>query len=67
MLGNAPTPAALPTLTAGLEDPEPLVRAACAWALGRYADNAGRAPLERRLPIESDAEVLAEINAALQR
>ncbi len=65
VLGNDPTAEALPVLAGGLEDSEPLVRAACAWALGQYADNAGRADLERRLPVESDPEVLAEINVAL--
>ena len=36
VLGNRPTPAAIPALIRGLNDDEPLVRAACAWALGRY-------------------------------
>jgi epoxyqueuosine reductase len=36
VLGSRPHEAARPALLRGLEDPEPLVRAACAWALGRY-------------------------------
>jgi epoxyqueuosine reductase len=36
VLGNRPTPAALPALMHGLDDLEPLVREACAWALERY-------------------------------
>ena len=35
-LGNRPDPAALPALIRGLDDPEPAIRAACAWALGRF-------------------------------
>ena len=42
VLGNRPHKAALPALRRGLEDVEPLVRAACAWALERYAGGAGR-------------------------
>ena len=37
VLGNRPTPAAIPALTRGLADAEPLVREACAWALQRNA------------------------------
>ena len=33
VLGNRPTPAAIPALIRGLNDDEPLVRGACAWAL----------------------------------
>jgi len=67
VLGNRPHPAALPALLQGLEDPEPLVRAACAWTLGRYTNSAAQRALQQRLTGESDAEVLAEIAAALQR
>jgi epoxyqueuosine reductase len=35
VLGNRPTPSAIPALEKGLNDPEPLVREACAWALER--------------------------------
>jgi len=38
VLGNRPCEHALPSLRRGLEDAEPSVRAACAWALQRYAD-----------------------------
>jgi epoxyqueuosine reductase len=37
VLGNRPTAAAMPALTRGLNDQEPLVREACAWALERCA------------------------------
>jgi len=65
VLGNRPTPAALPALCRGLNDSEPLVRGACAWALGRNPQPAARDALRRRLEIESEAEVLSEIDAAI--
>jgi epoxyqueuosine reductase len=65
VLGNRNTPAAIPALVRGLNDIEPLVRGACAWALGRYPQPAARAALESRRAIESDSHVIAEIDAAL--
>ena len=50
----------------GLNDIEPLVRAASAWALGRHADPAAGKALRERLAAESDAEVLGEIEAAIR-
>jgi len=41
-LGNHPDQAAMPALQQGLEDSEPRVRTACAWALGRYAADRSR-------------------------
>ena len=67
VLGNRPTPAALPALCRGLNDSEPLVRGACAWALGQYDDHAATEALQRRRQFEPDAEVRAEIDAALTR
>jgi len=37
-LGNRPHQATRPALEQGLEDADPAVRDACAWALGRYGD-----------------------------
>ncbi len=65
LLGNRPTPAALPALTKGLADDEPLVRAACAWALGHYPDAAARNALSDRQSNEPDPEVRAELAVAL--
>lgn len=65
-LGNRPQDEALPYLTRGLDDVEPLVRAACAWALGRYRVPQAAAALQDRLAVESDAEVRAEIEAAIK-
>ncbi|MGO8690113.1 MAG: tRNA epoxyqueuosine(34) reductase QueG [Thermoguttaceae bacterium] len=36
VLGNRPHPAAVPALTHGLSDADPVIREACAWALGRF-------------------------------
>jgi epoxyqueuosine reductase len=61
-LGNSNDPAAVPALERALEHEEPLVRAHAAWALGRLG---ARAALERRRPLETEAEVIGEIDAAL--
>lgn len=65
VLGNRPCRAALPALSRGLGDHEPIVRGACAWALGRHGGRAGRTALKTRRLRESDPEVLREIDAAL--
>lgn len=66
VLGNRPHQAALPALIRGLDDIEPVVRAASAWALGRHADPAAGKALRERLATESDPEVLSEIEAAIR-
>jgi epoxyqueuosine reductase len=65
VLGNRPTPEAVPALTRGLNDDEPLVRGASAWALGRHSYAASQEALRRREKIETEAEVISEIEAAL--
>lgn len=45
VLGNCLTPEAVTPLIHGLHDAEPLVRAACAWALSRYNDDRAQAAL----------------------
>jgi epoxyqueuosine reductase len=65
VLGNKPAPAAVEPLICGLSDAESLVRAACAWALGRYGDPRVAAALLARLPLETENHVRAEITAAL--
>ncbi|MCI0333221.1 MAG: tRNA epoxyqueuosine(34) reductase QueG [Planctomycetes bacterium] len=65
VLGNRPTEAALPALVRGLNDVEPLVRGACAWALGRCLQSEAQQALERRRMFETDEEVLSEIDTAL--
>jgi epoxyqueuosine reductase len=65
-LGNRPTAAAIPALTRGLNDREALVRGACAWALGRYSDEAARRALEARRTADGDSYVRNEIENALR-
>ncbi len=65
VLGNQRKPAAIPALTRALGDPEPLVRGAAAWALGRIADESARTSLCDRLAIETDPNVREELQQAL--
>ncbi len=64
-LGNRASPEAVPVLTSALSDPEPLVRAHAAWALGRLGTAEARAALSSRLSVETDASVMVEVAAAL--
>lgn len=66
VLGNRPHEPALPALIRGLNDAEPLVRCACAWALGRYSQASAAAGLRARLAEESDPGVRREVDAALR-
>jgi len=65
VLGNQRAIAALPALLRGLNDAEPLVRGACAWALGRIGGEPAIAALQQRAAIETDPVVLDELSAAL--
>ena len=60
------TKTVLKTLSAGLGDDEPVVRAACAWALGRCECDEAAAMLTERLEQEGNAEVAEEIRLALR-
>ena len=60
-LGNRPVPEALPTLVEALDDEEPLVRGAAAWALAHYGGDEALAALKERQYLEQDEEVKAEI------
>jgi epoxyqueuosine reductase len=62
VLGNQRDPAAVDALVKGLHDPEPLVRGAAAWALHQIDDPRSREALARRLPLETDSVVRAEIS-----
>lgn len=64
---NDQSEASQDALQRGLSDVEPLVRAACAWALGRHDSPRAEESLRQRLTIESDKDVAAEILAALHR
>lgn len=64
VLGNRPHSGAVPALIVGLNDAEPLVRGACAWALGKYTEAEAKDALKRRQAMEHDPNVLAEIARA---
>ena len=65
-LGNTGTPADLPALEQALTDPEPLVRAHAAWAIGEIGGEQAQKILNARLRVEGDKMVLAELQAASQ-
>ena len=64
VLGNHPTERAIAALVRGLNDAEPLVRGACAWALGRYDHEQAGEALIARQAVESDSAVAREIVAS---
>lgn len=64
-LGNSCCQEAIPALGKGLNDEEPLIRGASAWALGRFDSARSIALLSSRQTIETDADVLEEIKFAL--
>jgi len=65
-LGNQADPAAIPDLEIVVaSEPEPLVRAHAAWALGRMRSTRARRALDQALHNEPDPAVRSEIQAAL--
>jgi epoxyqueuosine reductase len=66
VLGNQRAEAAVDSLGRGLHDEEPVVRGACAWALGQIATTVASKLLAERASIETDADVRQELTAATQ-
>ncbi|MEN0109313.1 MAG: tRNA epoxyqueuosine(34) reductase QueG [Planctomycetota bacterium] len=66
VLGATRPAAGEEALARGLCDDEALVRSASAWALGRYRTESAVRSLHARRERESEAEVLLEIDAALE-
>jgi epoxyqueuosine reductase len=64
-LGNAGDRGAVPALAAALSDPEPLVRAHAAWALGRLGGDDARGALRKACGTEGDPMVREELELAL--
>jgi len=65
-LGNSKSPRAIPILENALNnDPEPLVRAHSAWALGQIATGKARHALFAAMTREEDSQVKIEITTAL--
>jgi epoxyqueuosine reductase len=60
---NARDTSAVPALIALLDDPDPLIRGAAAWALGQIGNQ--QTPLENRLRVEDDPQVRDELTMAL--
>jgi len=65
VLGNQRADAAIPALIKGLNDEEPLVRGACAWALGKWDESAATIALRARQKMETDRNVMLEIERAV--
>ena len=64
-LGNWAHESAIPALSQGLQDSEPLIRIHSAWALGRISAPQAKIKLKAAKKIEKDPAVLEEIEAAL--
>ena len=67
VLGNRGDSSAIPVLIEALQDFSPLVRGATAWSLGKLGGEVARAALSERRLKETDGNVMAELNAALER
>ncbi len=66
VLGNRPTVSALDALGQSLQDRQPMVRAAAAWALRHYPDPTARLLLQKALASEGTPQVQQEIRSSLQ-
>ncbi len=67
VLGNQRDPRAIPALSLALQDVEPLVRGAAAWAIGEFQLVEMRGVLQQRLGVETDETVREEISSSLRR
>ena len=65
VLGNQASSDSYDTLALALRDPEPLIRGAAAWALGRLGTAAAIETLKKRRRIDPDSTVRDEIENAL--
>jgi epoxyqueuosine reductase len=65
-LGNWGSPDAVPVLSRALSDPEPLVRAHAAWALGRVGSSEAADALSAALESEEAVVVREELEFALE-
>ncbi|NPV77730.1 MAG: tRNA epoxyqueuosine(34) reductase QueG [Anaerolineae bacterium] len=66
-IGNSNNPRLIPDLAETLaQEPEPLVRGHCAWALGRFQEPSARAALDKAARHETDPYVRSEILQALE-
>ena len=65
VLGNQRAENAVEALSKGMNDEEPLIRGACAWALGQIAGKNARNALHRKFQVETAPEIKEEISAAI--
>ena len=65
-IGNWGSRAAVPALKKALVDDEPLIRGHAAWSLGQIGGKQTEQALHAQLQQENDAEVISEIQDALQ-
>jgi epoxyqueuosine reductase len=65
-LGNWGVEEAAPVLVEALSDPEPLVRAHAAWALGRMGSAEAKSALSAHASVETDAYVLEELSVVME-
>lgn len=65
-IGNWRAQRAVPALEGALADHEPLVRGHAAWALGRIGGETAKRILQTRLTVETDQDVITEIQDALK-
>ena len=66
-LGNVGSDEDVPALAAALDDPEPLVRAHVAWALGRIGSPPALEAVRARAARETEPDVVRELREALER
>ncbi len=64
-LGNLGDPAFIPNLAVAMKDPEDLVRAYAAWALGKIGGRSAKLVLEENMSRETSESVKTEIREAL--
>ena len=65
VLGNRGDKRAVPVLIDALNDPEPMIRGAAAWALGKLGGQQAATALQSRVTIEENDDVSDEIRSAL--
>lgn len=65
-LGNSRDPQWIPVIAKGLTDLSPIVRGACAWALGQIGTSESIGKLRAHSKTETEETVLNELDAALK-
>lgn len=67
VLGNGGDPRSIAALRRALDDLDPLIRGAAAWALGRIGGTEALHALESRAVVEDTADGIVEIRSAIQQ